>query len=102
MKTRLHLTLCAMALCLASCTIEPVVYREASGRTVASLGASLLTKHASKETSLTLPDGTVITAKTDGLDETKAASIWANNKLATLAAPVLGTVAKGAAKAIAP
>lgn len=87
-----------LALLLASCTVEPTLYRDSKGREVASLGGSLFTKSTAKELTITKADGTVITSRTQGVDETKTASVWSNLHMLNAIKPAVS----GAAEAMKP
>lgn len=93
MKTKIlavivWLAFIAMMILLAGCTIEPLIYTDAKGREVASLGSSLLTKATQRDLTIRKADGTTIESRTTGKDETKAASVIGNQTLMNKAAPI--------------
>ena len=55
--------------CIPACSIHPFTYT-GSNVNIASLGGSLMTKNVSENSSVTKPDGTVITYNSVGKDET--------------------------------
>jgi hypothetical protein len=71
-----------------SCTLHPTIYKDSTGRDVASLGASLWTRSKSQTLAITRPDGTRIESRSEGSDETESVKLWGNLQLAKQAKPL--------------
>jgi hypothetical protein len=80
-----------------SCTISPVVYTDSKGRDVAWLGGSAITKSKDHMASITRPDGTVISTRTVGKDETAVPRYYIQAKAAEAIAGIAGSVTKNGA-----
>lgn len=78
MKSTILLAFCAAL--LSSCTALPFVVKTDTGY-YASLGGSLATMSATESSSITLPDGTVISHGSTGKDEVKAIGVIENRKM---------------------
>jgi hypothetical protein len=102
-QTKLTSILClvifigSLLLLLCACTINPVVYTDAKGRDVAWLGGSAITKSKDHMASITRPDGTVITTRTVGKDETAVPRYAIQAQAAEAIAGIAGSVTKNAA-----
>ena len=93
----LALLMSILTLLLTSCSIAPVVYTDAKGRDVAWLGGSLVTRSKDHMASITRPDGTVISTRTVGKDETAVPRYWVQAQAAEAIAGIAGSVSKNAA-----
>lgn len=77
---------------LASCTMNPTLYKDAKGRDVVTLGGSLLTKVKAESASITRPDGTVLTYTRSGKNEVSVPNAYIAGQVAESLAGIAAEV----------